>query len=187
MKLQPGTYKTCTDEKLMQSAANGDRKAFESLYDRYFDKLTWFAKQYVYDVQVAEDVVQEVFIKIIEQPELFDNNRKFSTWAYTVTANRCKNMLRDTQNRKDLLSNQVQPEQTTMQHQMDYKQLREKIKTVLEGLSEKEKALFVLRFEHELPIKEIAEITASPEGTIKSGLHYLLKKMSVHLKAFTHE
>lgn len=187
MKVQRETYKTCTDEKLMQSAASGDRKAFESLYERYFEKLTWFARQYVYDVQAAEDLVQEVFIKIIEQPELFDNNRKFSTWAYTVTANRCKNILRDTQNRKELLGKQPQPIQTSMQHQMDYKQLRQKLRTVVEGLSEKEKALFVLRFEHELPIKEIAEITSSPEGTIKSGIHYLLKKMSSHLKAFTHE
>lgn len=187
MKIQPQIYKTGTDEWLMLSAAKGDRRAFEALYERYFQKLTWFARQYVYDVQVAEDLVQEVFIKIIEQPELFDNNRKFSTWAYTITANRCKNMLRDTQNRKDLLSKQPNPQQTNMQHQMDYKQLRQKIKTVLEGMSEKEKTLFVLRFEHELPIKEIAEITASPEGTIKSGIHYLLKKMSSHLKAFTHE
>lgn len=171
----------------MLAATQGDRRAFESLYDRYFDKLTWFARQYVHDVQVAEDVAQEVFIKIIEQPGLFDRNRKFSTWAYTITANRCKNILRDTQNRKELLRGQHHPEQTTMQHQMDYKQLQLKLKSVMGELSDKEKALFVLRFEHELPIKEIAEITASPEGTIKSGIHYLLKKMSKHLKAFTHE
>jgi RNA polymerase sigma-70 factor (ECF subfamily) len=181
------TYNTLSDEELMQKSMQGHKPAFEILYNRYFDKLTWFAKQYVFDEQMAEDLVQEVFVKIIHQPELYDKDKKFSTWVYTITANRCKNVLRDAQNRKSLLMGYNQTEETFMQHQYDYTQLKQHIQNVVSDLNEKEKTLFVLRFEHEMPIKEISEITETPVGTIKSGIHYLLKKLANNLKAFTHE
>lgn len=171
----------------MKLTGKGEKGAFEVLYERYFDKLTWFARQYIYDEHHAQDVAQEVFIKIIEQPHLFDQQRKFSTWAYTVVANRCKNVLRDTKNRAQLLDEQPYETHTSMTLNVDHNRLRETIRHAYARLNEKEKALFVLRFEHDLPLKEIAEITDSPQGTVKSGIHYLLKKMAQHLKAFTHE
>lgn len=180
-------YNTLADEALMNLVCKGERKAFEVLYERYFDKLTWFARQYVFDEHQAQDVAQEVFIKIIEQPQLFDQQKKFSTWAYTVTANRCKNILRNKQNRSELLNHVKTETHSTLQHGVDYKNLRNTIKKAYQELNEKEKALFVLRFEHELPLKEIAEIIDAPQGTVKSGIHYLLKKMAQQLKVFTHE
>ena len=59
------------DEQLMQMLCGGNRKAFELLYDRYFDKLVWFAFGFVNDRQKAEDVVQEVFLKVIVCKLLF--------------------------------------------------------------------------------------------------------------------
>lgn len=181
------TYNGLADEALMNLVCKGERRAFETLYERYFDKLTWFARQYVFDEYQAQDIVQEVFIKIIEQPQLFDREKKFSTWIYTITANRCKNQVRNTQNRSELLNHVKTENHSVLQHEVDYKSLRNTIKKAYSTLNEKEKTLFVLRFEHELPLKEIAEITGAPQGTVKSGIHYLLKKMAYQLKVFTHE
>jgi RNA polymerase sigma-70 factor (ECF subfamily) len=174
----------------MQQAGCGDRRAFEVLYDRYFDRLVWFARGFLNDEQKAEDAVQEVFMKIIKQPEHFDTDKKFSTWVYTITGNSCKNILRNEQNRQRLMNEQIAPLQdssTTLVHTVDYQLLKQQIRTLLDSLSEKERSIYLLRFEQELSIKEIADTIGIPEGSVKSGIYYLVKKFSNHLKAFTHE
>jgi RNA polymerase sigma-70 factor (ECF subfamily) len=179
-----------TDEQLMQQVCGGNRMAFEILYDRYFDKLVWFAQRYTEDVSKAEDAVQEVFIKIIERPELFDNKRKFSTWVFTVTGNSCKDILRNESNRSRLFEENVAAHFSTtvvMHDPVELELLQQRIKNIFSSLSEKEKSIYVLRFEQELSIREIAEIIDIPEGTVKSGIFYLLKKFARQLKDFHYE
>jgi RNA polymerase sigma-70 factor (ECF subfamily) len=177
-----------TDEQLMQLICKGDRMAFEILYDRYFGKLVWYAQRFIDNLHQAEDTVQEVFVKIIEKPEKFDDRRKFSTWVYAVTANACRNVLRDTQNRQRILAEKKGQEQAadTPSQQLDYDLLKQRIRNACLELSEKERNIFVLRFEQELSLKEIAVIMEIPEGSVKSGIYYLLKKFASHLKEFNY-
>jgi RNA polymerase sigma-70 factor (ECF subfamily) len=178
------------DEELMQLSAGGSRRAFETLYDRYFDKLVWFARGFVDDVQMAEDIVQDVFIKLIEQPERFDAERRFSTWVYVVTANLCRQSLRNTRNRERLLQQKTATplaQDAGFTQGADKRLLRERMALVFATLSEKEKNIYTLRFEEEMSIREIAEILELPEGSIKSGVFYLLKKLANYLKDFSHE
>lgn len=186
---QQGTTEP-SDENLMQCICKGERWAFGCLYDRYFDKLVWFARSFLQDEQKAEDAIQEIFIRIIEHPEKFDATKKFSTWVYTLTGNYCKNILRDEQNRNRIIEQNVLPQQnkqTQLHEQSDYHLLKDRIKKACEQLNEKEKNVFALRFEQDLSIKEIADILDMPEGSVKSSIYYLLKKVSPHLKDFTYE
>lgn len=176
-----------SDEQLMLLSSKGERWAFELLYERYFDKLVWFARGFVQDEQKAEDVVQEVFVRIIEKPEMFDAGKKFSTWVYTATGNACKNILRNEQNRSRILQQQVAPhyeESISMHDGAERSMLQEKIRMACNDLNEKEKNIFTLRFEQDLSIKEIAEIASMPEGSVKSSIYYLLKKIAPHLKDY---
>lgn len=176
------------DELLMKFIARGDRKAFEMLYSRYFEKLTWYAYGFVTELQRAEDIVQDVFVKVIERPQMFDETRKFSTWVYTVTANACRNSIRDEQNRSRLMREHIMPHHSTqvdIHHQADYRILKDCIISIYAELNEKEKNIYLLRFEQELSIKEIAAIMNIPEGSVKSGIYYLLRKFAYHLKDFT--
>ncbi|HRI35244.1 MAG TPA: RNA polymerase sigma factor [Saprospiraceae bacterium] len=114
--------KIASDEELMTRVAKGNKEAFEELYDRYFGKLTAFAHIYFEDIQQAEDVVQEVFIKIIEKPEKFDSSKKFSTWVYVVTANLCKQSIRNAKNRLRIIANnknQIGEEYSEQQNRLD--------------------------------------------------------------------
>ncbi|TAE86867.1 MAG: RNA polymerase sigma factor [Bacteroidetes bacterium] len=176
-----------TDEVLMQQITKGNKQAFELLYERYFDKLVWFCMQLVADKTAAEDVVQEVFMVLIERPHLYEKGKKLSTWMYSIAANKSKNVLRNQANRLRLLDEEIFTTSTTQQGTIDSNKMKGELQQLLSSCSEKEKILFVLRFEHELPIKEIAEITAMPEGSVKSGLYYLIKKIGKHLKVFTHD
>ena len=177
-----------SDEELMQALSKGNRKAFELLYDRYFARLVNFCKRILYDNEpLAEDIVQEVFVKIIHQPNLFDTSKVFSTWVYTMAKNQCLNQLRNEQNRKQLLQKNYSLSDSMLSHNnADAEILKKKIAEVFATLNDKEKAIYVLRFEQELSIKEIAEIVDIPEGSVKSGIFYMLKKMKVQLKDYTH-
>ena len=186
MRLIPSNQKQ-SDEELMECLQQGQKWAFEKLYDRYFDKLVWYGMQYLHDKSQAEDIVQEVFITVIEKPETFKKEKVFSTWIYTITGNRCKNKLRDDANRSQLLNKQSIQSETHMEHQHDYLKMKQSLQSIVNDLSDSHRRLFVLRFEHQLPIKQIAELTQSPEGTVKSGIFYLLKKISSQLNYLTHE
>ncbi len=178
-----------SDEELMKMILKGHKLAFELLYERYFDKLVWFANGIIQDKFVAEDVVQEVFIKIIETPERFDLDRKFSTWVYTLTSNLSKNKLRDEQLKQSKLNSIIQQtnQSSKQHHNLDVRITEMKLEELFQNLSEKEKSLFTLRFEQQLSIKEIASTMQIPEGSVKSGLYYLLQKYDHLLKHFTHE
>jgi RNA polymerase sigma-70 factor (ECF subfamily) len=179
VKLFKTSYKNHTDEQLM------DSYAFEQLYDRYARKLTAFCNRLVQSKEVAEDLVHEILIKVIEQPKSFNIQLKFSTWIYTIAHNLCLNNIRNQQNRSKLLDLNYQQEQSYTTHStIDAGNLKGAINMVFKQLNEKEKIVFVLRFEQELSIKEIAEIVAIPEGSVKSCLFYLLKKFDAHLQPF---
>jgi RNA polymerase sigma-70 factor, ECF subfamily len=183
-------YASLSDEVLMEKISKAEKQAFEILYDRYFNKLVWFARSFMDDVQHSEDLIQEVFIKLIEKPEQFDRTKKFSTWIYVVTSNRCKQALRDKKNRLRILEENVLPYKDKVSEintNSDYRLLKNRIEDICCGLTEKEKSIYTLRFEQELAIKEIAMILQMPEGSVKSGIYYLLKKFAYQLKDFSHE
>jgi len=184
------SHTALSDEQLMERVSKGDKKSFETLYDRYFNKLVWFARGFMDDVPQAEDLVQDVFMKLIEKPGQFDSTKKFSTWVYVVTSNRCKQVLRDEKNRLRILEENVLPykeKATEFNNTSDLKLLKKRIEVIYSGCSEKEKSIYTLRFEQDLSVKEIAVILEIPEGSVKSGIFYLLKKFAYHLKDFSHE
>lgn len=180
----------CSDEELMKLIHQGKREAFELLYKRYFEKLVWYANGFVQDIHSAEDIVQEVFVKVIEAPEKFDTDRKFSTWIYTVTGNLARNHLRtSSQHKKWVLKKQVEPAMVSVKphHQVDSRHLSERLQYIFNNLTEKEQLIFTLRFEQELSIKEIALQMNIPEGSVKSGIFYLLKKYNHLINHFSYE
>ena len=159
------------------------------LYGRYFDRLVAFASRFLEDTQKAEDAVQEVFIRIIDKPDSFDPARRFSTWVFTLTANACKNQLRNESSRMKIVTENLRlnlEKGVEMHHSHDLSVLKRCLNEGYEELNEKEKWLFVLRFEEQLSIKEISEITSYPEGSVKSGIYYLLRKLGKHVKHFNY-
>ncbi len=182
--------KNNSDEKLMLQQSKGNKKAFALLYERYFDKLVWYANDYVHDMTKAEDIVQDVFMKLIASPEKFDETKTFSTWIYTVTANRAKNILRHEKTRLHHVQKHKEHQTigtSKLHHNIDTKHLHQQLQTVYASLSDKEKTMYALRFEQQLSIKEIALHMNIPEGSVKSGIFYLLKKYTTIQNYFTHE
>ncbi|MFC1732728.1 RNA polymerase sigma factor, partial [candidate division KSB1 bacterium] len=92
--------KSPTDEKLIEQFQKGDYYAFEQIIRRYKDQLVNFAYRFLGDVEDAEDIVQETFLRVFRKKKAYKNVAKFSTWIYTITGNLAKTELRRRKRRK---------------------------------------------------------------------------------------
>lgn len=165
----------------MQFIKRGKEAAFDELYARYADKLYgYFYKMLWQNDEKANDFTQEVFLKIIEKPHLFNTSKRFSTWVFTVANNLCKNEYRKNTNRQKAYNgfSILQEEITEYNIQkLDNELFINKINEAIEILEEHHKACFLLRYKQELSVKEISKIVNCPEGTVKSRLYHATKKI----------
>jgi RNA polymerase sigma-70 factor (ECF subfamily) len=190
MGLQGRKYKAFTDEDLMQMMANGDRMAFEEIYERYSKPMVnYFCRMLWKDREKAQDFMHDLFTKIVQRPELYDASRNFKTWLYSIANNMCKNEYRKQEVRKNTVKMtheniKVYDESPEKSKAMDAEVFNEMLYKELDELEEVQRSTFLMRFKMDLSIKEIAEIHQCSEGTVKSRIFYTLKKLSEKLKMF---
>jgi RNA polymerase sigma-70 factor, ECF subfamily len=123
-----------------------------------------------------------LFLKIISNPQHFTQDRKFSTWVYSVANNMCKNEYRREAFRKSVNHSEIHRVLSlSITPDVDNEELKEVLGNALKRLDEDERNLYALRYEVELPLEEIAELLGCPVGTVKSKLFYLKKKLAGHL------
>ena len=185
MGLFGNKYKNKTDEALMEAFSRGKKEAFEVLYERYENKmLSFFYRMLGNDGEKSKDFLQDLFLKIIEKPGLFDTEKRFSTWIYSIAYNMCKN-----EYRKQSVRNSLKPENDNIIRdeagkRIDESFFRTKLNEELKALSPEHRTVFILRYGDEKGIKEIAEILDCPAGTVKSRLYYAIRHLSGKLKIF---
>ena len=176
------TY-TETDEQLMERfVSKKSEKAFVELYRRYAPRLKgFFIRMMSGDVALADDFLQELFLRIYEARSSYQTGKQFSTWAFAIAYNFCKNEYRHREIEEEYFSQQshplekdycVSPEFESMH---DRRIFNEQLKKVLASLTSEQRAAYTLRYEEELSVREIAQILHCPEGTVKSRLYYTLK------------
>lgn len=174
------------DVLLMQEIARRNERAFAELYDRYSRRMhRYFYRMLWRDTGKAEDFTQELFLKIIEKPQLYDPRRPFRTWIYALASNMCKNEYR---RKKPQLPGSPAREESGYEgwisEQIDRDLFENNLREAIDRLSEAHKQCFVLRFQEELSVAEIALIANCPEGTVKSRLYHALQKVSERLTVF---
>lgn len=173
-----------TDEELMRLVQKGDHPALTELYRRYSRKLVrYFHRMLWRDENKAQDFLHDLFVKVIEKSGQFNTDRKFSTWIYSAAFNMCKNEYRRQAVRQSS-SVGIREDHMTDELKMDGREFLEMLEKALEQSDESDRNLFVMRYELEMPLADIASIMQCPEGTIKSRLFYLKKKLALNLRAF---
>jgi len=186
-----GVFKTniskLTDEELMSRLIkSNDNNALTELYARYSSKLLgFFIKMFKGDVAKAQDFLQDIFVKIIEKKHLFDTGKRFYSWVFTIASNMCK-----TEFRKPFLmsiSNEAIEHENLMvsdDNLSDKKSFKRLLKQKVHALDYNHKAVFILKFNEKFSLKEIAEITETSIGTVKSRLFYATKKITKELQEY---
>src|SRR5687767_1182375 len=176
--------KAMDDADVVTSFLDGEERAFQELVERYQTRLLNFIYRTIGDREKAEDLVQEVFIRVYRHLHRFDRSKKFSTWAYTIASNLAKNELRN-RSRNPLVLFQtmqgsfededrpLQFEDTTARPDDLFRKrhLRELVEDTVAKLPEHHREVFVLRELEGKSYEEIAEITDCNLGTVKSRLN----------------
>lgn len=190
MKLFGVTYSKLSDEELMAYLSKGDKRAFDTLYERYANALKYYFKRMLWkDEEKAEDFVHDLFAKIIQKPESFDQSRNFKTWFYSVANNMCKNEYKKQEVRKNTVcgideSYSFKDANTNVLNEVQDKLFASSFEKSMTELDEKHREVFELRHLDGLSIKEIAEVIQISEGTVKSRLFYATKYLAEGLKEF---
>lgn len=165
-----------SDEELMVSLGKGNPLCLEVLVERYKLKIINFVYRMVGDLDQAEDIAQEVFIRVYRHRERYQPIAKFSTWLYTIAANLAKSELRRrsifnpislTRLKGERLSSiKKGPDKALLE-----KELGQKIQEGIEKLKPKYRVPLILRDIEGLSYVEISQIVDCPLGTVKSRIN----------------
>src|SRR6476469_449388 len=176
--------RTLDDSAVVAQFLGGEERAFQELVERYQTRLLNFIYRTIGDREKAEDLVQEVFIRVYRHLHRFDRSKKFSTWIYTIASNLAKKELRN-RSRNPLVLFQtirknwqdddrpLQFEDTTARPDDLFRKrhLRELVEESVAKLPAHHREVFVLRELEGKSYEEIAEITECNLGTVKSRLN----------------
>ena len=181
-----------TDEQLMERFVfRNSEKAFEELYRRYAPRFKgFFMRMLSADEMLSDDFLQELFLRIYEARSCYQHGRPFSTWAFAMAYNLCKNEYRhrDIVAEYRLQQSYIKEEENSSSSKFEVAYDRQvfdrQVKKGLSGVTDEQRAVYTLRYEEELPVQEIAQILCCPEGTVKSRLYYTLKVLQHSLSNY---
>jgi RNA polymerase sigma-70 factor (ECF subfamily) len=166
------------DEELMLAYAHGDAGAFDTLYKRHRGPLYRFVLRSLKQRSTAEELFQEVWIRVVEARSRYAPQARFTTWLYTIA----HNLLVDHWRRKGLAlvsldTEDVPVESQNPARQVEARQSLARFLQALEALPAAQREAFLLHEEAGLSVAEIAAATGSNEEAAKSRLRYAMAKL----------
>ena len=175
---------TESDEELVNLVQGGDQAAFGHLVERYGDKITRYARRFLFGYEDAEDLVQQVFIKAYINIQSFDIKKKFSPWLYRIAHNEFLNAIK--RKRKEALPffdpDTLFPHPAaaeTTDHDVLKAELKEALEASLDKLSAKYRETLVLYFYEDLTYDQIADVLQIPIATVGVRLRRGKEKLRI--------
>lgn len=174
-----------SDENLLVRYQEGDLAAMEELFRRYHKPLYGYVRRIVNSNELAEDVVQETFIRLCrcgsnQRPE----EGKFATWLYTISTNLCRDAFRRSSRRPERPASEIYEDEevpitsdlwssgpTSVEDETLNRELQRQVKAAIDQLPERERIAVLLREYQGLAYDEIAEAMGCTTGSVKLLLH----------------
>ena len=184
---------TTSDVQLMLDVKAGDESSFDLLLRRYRTPLVNFLFRMVRDSATAEDLAQEVFLRVYRARKQYSPTAKFTTWLFRIATNLALNSIRDNRHRQLEGSLDAQPEtEDAAPRELPSRELRvdermierdrcQFIRRAVESLPEKQRVAVVLHKYEEMDYSEIAKILDCSESALKSLLFRAYETLRVQL------
>lgn len=177
----------------MMRFQGGDRGAFALLVRRHKTPIFNFIVRQVRSKTTAEDLTQDVFVRVVQNAATFKHEARFTTWAYSIARNLCIDHLRKMSLRRHPSLDQASGrdhdgptlgERVADDHpaaaadrQAIGTDIAQRIVAAVEALPPEQREVFLLRQTAKVPFKEIAKMTGVPENTVKSRMRYALERL----------
>jgi RNA polymerase sigma-70 factor (ECF subfamily) len=180
-----------SDEQLLRQFVDGDAEAFERLVRRFERPLFNFILRSVRDPDRSEELLQEVFLKVVQRAHEFQGSSKVSTWIYTIARNLCIDTSRKMVFRRHRsldapsgddpdgpsMLDRVAGESPQADREVIGTDIKARITQAVEELPEEQREVFLMRELHDMAFKEIADVVGVPENTVKSRMRYALERL----------
>jgi RNA polymerase sigma-70 factor (ECF subfamily) len=190
-----------SDEQLLAAYRGGDVRAFEKLLARHEQPIWSFLRRFVRDTEAAEDLLQEVFLRVVRDAQAsgpaWKGEAKFSTWLYTIARNLCIDRARRTAVRgsasidgptgadeeatRETLHERIAAPGPSTDAVVAGREATRLIDRAIAALPDDQREVFLMREVRELPFAEIASVVGVSEPTVKSRMRYALEKLRAAL------
>lgn len=170
------------DIELLSQFKNADTKesAFTSILKKYQEKLYWHIRRMVIDHDDANDVLQNMFIKVWKGLENFREDSQLYTWLYRIATNECLTFLEQQKKRSLVSFSDVEnglENKLKADTNFDANRLEWKLQLGIQQLPEKQRIVFNLRYYDEMPYEEMSRVLETSEGALKASYHHAAKKI----------
>ncbi len=189
-----------SDETLMMQFQGGDRRAFAVLVGRHKSPVYNFIMRQVRSKTTAEDLTQDVFVRVVQSAGTFKHEARFTTWVYSIARNLCIDHLRkmslrrhpslDQPSAKDqkgaTLGDRIADEHpsASAERSVVSADIGQRVVAAVESLPPEQREVFLLRQMAKVPFKDIAKMTGVPENTVKSRMRYALERLQEALSDY---
>lgn len=155
-------------------------KAFTAILKKYQEKLYWHIRRMVVDHEDANDVLQNMFIKVWNGLANFREDSQLYTWLYRIATNESLTFIEQQKKRSSVslsdvetgLGNKIKAEKN-----FDANRLEWKLQLAIQHLPEKQRIVFNLRYYDEMPYEEMSRVLETSEGALKASYHHAVKKV----------
>ena len=170
---------------LIRKSQRGDANAFRTLVELHQGLAYSIAFRFTREEQESEDIVQEAFIKIWKNLSKYNQEFNFKTWLARIVTNQCLDYLKSARKKnttKILISEEMNVSEH--EHKMESEELKAIVYQLADQLTEKQKAVLVLRDLEMMDPEEVCSILQMPDANMKSNLYYARLKVKEGLKKF---
>jgi RNA polymerase sigma-70 factor (ECF subfamily) len=176
-----------SDAELLLEFKNPQTKerAFTAIIKKYQERLYWHIRRMVVDHDDANDVLQNVFIRVWNGLSNFREDSQLYTWLYRIATNESLTFIEGQKKRSAVslsdvetgLSNKIQADK-----HFDPNKLEWKLQLAIQQLPEKQRVVFTLRYYDEMPYEEMSKVLETSEGALKASYHHAVKKVEDFIK-----
>lgn len=176
---------TKSNQELILLIRNGDRVAFYNIYERYCKRLNGFVLKYIKQETDAEEIVQEVFIKVWEARDKIDAYSSFESFLFTIAYNATMSLFRKRVSEKKYIEHIKSLQQVenapNIIDEIHFNELNEMVQTLLNELTPRQKEIFQLSREEGLTHEEIAKKLNISVNTVKKHIVNTLAFLKLHI------
>lgn len=175
-----------TDDKellaLFRQEATKD-SAFTRIIRKYQEKLYWHIRRLVVDHEDANDVLQNLFIKVWKSLDNFREDSQLYTWLYRIATNESLSFIEQQKKRSTTSLHNDADDEQGLEHKLkadrdfDGNKLEWKLQMAIQRLPEKQRAVFNMRYFDEMPYEEMSRVLETSEGSLKASYHHAVKKI----------
>lgn len=177
---------TQTDDKsLAEGLRSSDHRAFRRLFESQYPSLVAYATGFSIDRAVAEDLAQEVFVRVWKNRDAIDPDRSINAMLFVMVRNLAFNHIRTKGRRKELMETMDKIDHTPADYgSHDLDRLRSRLRSWIGALPDREQEAFRLSRFSELSHREIADVMGISQGTVEKHITNALRKLRDQIKVF---